>query len=60
MHQGSLSGPPIVFVMSVMGQEQTLAAEDFMSGLPPTTDIISEKADIGDSMSALGCKPDVI
>ncbi len=39
-------------VMSVMGQERTLAALDFMSALPPTTDINSGKTDIGNLMSA--------
>ncbi len=37
--------------MSVMGQERTSAALDFMSALPPITDIISGKTDIGDLMS---------
>jgi hypothetical protein len=43
-----------------MGQERTFTALDFMSALPPTTDVISGKTDIGNLMSALGCKLDVI
>ncbi len=39
--------------MSVLGQERTLSALDFMSALPPITDIVAGN-------SALGCKPDVI
>ena len=46
--------------MSVMGQERTLAAMEITSALPPTTDVISEKADIGDSMSAFGVITDII
>ena len=46
--------------MSAPGQERTLAALDFMSALPPITDANSGKTDIGNFMSAFGCKPDVI
>ncbi len=42
-----------------MGQERTLAAIDFMSALPPITDINSAITDIGDSMSALPPKADI-
>ncbi len=42
--------------MSALGQERTLAALVFMSDLPPTTDIISRKTDIGDSMFAFGVR----
>ncbi len=45
--------------MSVVGQERTLAVLDFMSAIPPLTDIISGKADIGDSMSAFGVTTDI-
>ncbi len=38
--------------MSVMGQERALAVLDFMSAIPPITDIISGKTDIGNFMSA--------
>ena len=42
--------------MSVMGQERTLAALDFMSAIPPITDVISGKTDIGDCTSGFGIK----
>ncbi len=38
--------------MSVMGQERTLSALDYMSAIPPIADVKREKADIGDFMSA--------
>ncbi len=43
-----------------LGQERTLAAMDFMSALPPITDIKREKADIGFGMSVSHPKADVI
>ena len=46
--------------MSGLGQERTSAALDFMSALPPITNVISEKTDISVGLSALGCKPVVI
>ncbi len=46
--------------MSVMGQERTLAALDFMSALPPKADVISEKTDIDDSMSVSHPKADIL
>ncbi len=39
--------------MSAMGQERTFAGLDFMSALPPTTDI-------GNDMSAFGVRADII
>ncbi len=38
--------------MSALGQELTLTALEIMSALPPTTDINSEKVDIGNFVSA--------
>ena len=38
--------------MSALGQDRTFAALDFMSALPPTTDVKRQKADIGKFMSA--------
>ena len=43
-----------------LGQERTLAAEDFMSALPPKADVKREKADIGFGMSVSPPKADVI
>ncbi len=37
--------------MSVMGQERTLSALDFMSAFGCKADVIAGKADIGESMS---------
>ncbi len=52
---GSLRTP----AMSVRGHKRTSAALDFMSALPPIPDIISGKADIGDSMSVSPPKADI-
>ncbi len=46
--------------MSVMGQERTLTALDIMSVNGGKADENTQKADIGDSMSAFGGKADVI
>ncbi len=45
--------------MSVMGQERTFTALDYMSAMSPITDIISGKTDIGDAMSAIPPKADI-
>ena len=39
--------------MSVMGQERTLAALDFMSALPPITDIAPERVEIAQAASGI-------
>ena len=45
--------------MSVMGQERTLAALEFMSVFGGKADEIEGKADIGDCMSVVGGKADI-
>jgi len=46
--------------MTALGHKRTLAALDSMSALPPITDIISGKADIGNLMSISHLKADVL
>ena len=57
---GHFSDGNISIAMSVMGQERTLAVLEFMSAIPPITDIIGGKTDIGNSMSVSPPKADVI